>query len=327
MCKSHSIGSSIAVAFFFLTNVIFYIVRNFQKMQAFSMKRFVMIMNCILLLCLFSGCQSKTDTCQIAATTLPVYEFAAMLCEGTDLMVCQIITQEVSCLHDYTLQSSQMRAIEAADTLIISGAGLEDFLDDALSTKSVIIDASSSINLLCPDAEEHHDHSHHHDKDPHIWLSPENAKTMAVNICTGLVLQYPKYADSFSANLDALTKRLDNLSDYGKNTLSQLSCRELITFHDGFSYFADAFDLTVLKAVEEDAGSEASAAELKELIGFVEYYSLPAIFTETNGSTSSAKTVATETGSEIYCLDMAMSGTSYFDAMYHNIDTVKEALG
>ena len=33
-----------------------------------------------------------------------------------------------------------------------------------------------------------------------------------------------------------------------------------------------------------------------------------------------------ETGAKIYTLDMAMAGNSYFDAMYHNIDTIKEAL-
>ena len=44
-----------------------------------------------------------------------------------------------------------------------------------------------------------------------------------------------------------------------KTSLESLSCRELITFHDGFSYFADAFDLTILRAMEEEAGSEASA--------------------------------------------------------------------
>ena len=35
---------------------------------------------------------------------------------------------------------------------------------------------------------------------------------------------------------------------------------------------------------------------------------------------------ARETGAGVYQLDMAMSGSSYFDAMYHNLDTIKEAL-
>ena len=81
-----------------------------------------------------------------------------------------------------------------------------------------------------------------------------------------------------------------------------------------------------LKAIEEESGSEASAAQLIELIGLVREHRLPAIFTETNGSVSAAKIVAAETGIKTACLDMAMSGDSYFEAMYHNIDTIKESL-
>ena len=36
--------------------------------------------------------------------------------------------------------------------------------------------------------------------------------------------------------------------------------------------------------------------------------------------------IAAETGANIYQLDMVMAGNSYFEALYHNIDTLKEAL-
>ena len=117
------------------------------------------------------------------------------------------------------------------------------------------------------------------------------------------------------------------MQHYGEQALSQLSCRELITFHDGFAYFANSFGLTIVKAIEEESGREASAAELKELIGLVNNHQLPAVFTERNGGVSAAEVIAAETGCKLYALDMAMSGDSYFTAMYHNIDTIKEALG
>ena len=78
--------------------------------------------------------------------------------------------------------------------------------------------------------------------------------------------------------------------------------------------------------MEEESGSEASAAELKHLITLVREHNLPAIFTERSGSTSAAGVIAAETGAKVFALDMAMAGNSYFEAMYHNIDTVKEAL-
>ena len=291
------------------------------------MKRFILCF--VLLGLLLSGCSQAEIPAQVAATTLPVYEFTTALCAGTPITVTRLVTEEVSCLHDYSLNVRQVRAAEAAEWIVLSGAGLEEFLDDLLDGKETI-DASAGIELLCPDEDLEHDHSHeghHHESDPHIWLSPANAKIMAENICAGLSAKYPQYTQIFQQNLAELLIKLEALDAYGKETLSVLSCREMITFHDGFSYFAEAFDLTILEAVEEESGSEASARELIHLIEEVEHHNLPAIFTETNGSISAAHIISRETGAKCFALDMAMSGDSYFDAMYHNIDTIKEALG
>lgn len=291
-----------------------------------------------------AGC-SSTDHAPIAATTLPVYEFTLALCQGTGLEVCRLVTESVSCLHDYTLQVSQMCSIEAAQVVILSGAGLEEFLEDALTGAQEIVDASQGISLLPGGHHHDHDHEHDHDHDhdsheaesgdhqpqddisydSHIWLSPANAMVMAQNICQGLCDQFPQNADTFRANLKPLLERLEALRRYGEESLAELSCRELITFHDGFTYLADAFHLDIWEAVEEESGSEASAAELISLIEILRDHDLPAVFTETNGSDAAARILAAETGAGLFQLDMAMAGDSYFDAMYRNIDTLKEA--
>ena len=278
----------------------------------------------LILFLFLVGCAAPAEQADIAATTLPVYEFTSRLCEGTGLTVTRLITESVSCLHDYSLSVRQVRAVESADTVVVSGAGLEEFMHDLLSGRNVI-DASTGIPLLGCE-HDHEDDHHHHEADSHIWLSPENAKSMCANICAGLEEKYPQYASLFRANLAKLTADIQILEDYGKQQLSSLSCRELITFHDGFAYFAQSFDLHILAAVEEESGSEASAKELKELIGLIESHQIPAIFTEKSGSVSAAGIISRETGVAIYDLDMAMAGSSWFDAMYHNIDTIKEAL-
>ena len=283
----------------------------------------------VLSLCL-AGC-TDTAPAQIAATTLPVYEFTGRLCQGTPLEVVRLVTEEVSCLHDYSLNVRQVKAAEAAETVVISGAGLEDFLDGILA-EGKLIDASQGIDLICPEEghehghEHDHGHGHSHENDPHIWLSPKAAMEMARNICRGLCQRYPQYTDTFQANLEPLLRELEALQAYGEAELSGLSCRDLITFHDGFAYFAQAFDLHILEAVEEESGSEASARELIHLIEEVEHHALPAVFTEKSGSVSAASVIVRETGCAQYALDMAMAGNSWFDAMYHNIHTIKEAL-
>ena len=291
------------------------------------MKRITVFL--ILFSLVLCGCTAQVEPAQIAATTLPVYEFTLRLCQDTDITVTRLVTESVSCLHDYTLQVSQMRAIEYAELVVISGAGLEEFLYDALETANQAIDASQGMELLCPDEDHGHEeseHEHHHSEDPHIWLSPVRAAQMAVNICDGLCEAYPQYQDTFQNNLEGLRSDLAALQAYGDAARAELSCRELITFHDGFAYFAEAFDLTIVEAVEEESGSEVSAYELIRLIGIIQEHDLPAIFTETNGSTAAAQTIAAETGAALYSLDMVMAGESYFEAMYRNIDIIREAL-
>ncbi len=286
------------------------------------MKKLCLLFIILPLLCV--GC-GKQEYAQIVTTTLPVYEFTTELCENTPITISKLITEEVSCLHDYSAQVSQMQKIESAKVVVLSGAGLEDFLDDVLDSSRKTINASEGIDLTCSTEEHHSDH--HHEQDPHIWLSPEKAKQMCVNIAANLSDIYPEYEEFFLENLLNLLSKLDELQEYGETTLQDLSCRNLITFHDGFSYFAEAFDLHLLKAIEEESGSEVSAKELVEISELITEQDIPAIFTETNGSITSARRLREETGVTVYTLDMALSGSSYFDAMQHNIDTIKEALG
>lgn len=278
-----------------------------------------------LLIFTLTGC-GKRQTAQIAATTAPVYTFASFLCQGTDLQVTQLVTESVSCLHDYTLKVDQVKAAEAAQWVVVSGAGLEDFLDGVISQEKVI-DASDGVSLLCEDEKEAHRHEdgHHHEEDPHIWLDVKNAMIMADNICIGLCEAYPQWRETFQDNNAELQSRLKLLDEYGQTALSGVSHRQLITFHDGFSYLAQGYGLEILEAIEEESGSEASARDLIDLIGIVNNHRLPAVFTERNGSPSAASVISRETGCRVYALSMAMQG-DYFENMVLNFDILKEAL-
>lgn len=290
------------------------------------MKKISLFLILALLLCL-AGCAEAKSTPPIVATTKPVYDFTSLLCSGTDLQVGRLINENVSCLHDYSLSVKQVRMAEAAQVMVISGAGLEAFMDELLAGCDHLIISSQGISSLECTQDHEHTHDHSHEIDAHIWLSPINAKRMAQNICQGLSLAYPDYSATFQQNLAALSNDLDALQAYGEEQLSALSCRELVTFHDGFGYMAHAFDLTIAAAVEEESGSEASAKELIELIELIELHQIPAIFAEINGSTSAPGIIAAETGTSVHLLDMAMGEGDYFASMRKNIDTLKEALG
>lgn len=275
-----------------------------------------------LLLCLV-GCNTAEDA-QIVATTKPVYQFTSVLCQNTPIKVELLISENVSCLHDYTLQVDQMRKLENAELIVINGAGFEDFLSDALPTGKHIVDCSQGISLRC-DTQHSHDEGHSHEADPHIWLSIPNAKMMAKTIYTALCEYYPEYAKIFTDNLDTLGAAFTMLENES-GALANLSNREIITFHDGFSYLADTFNLHIVKAIEEESGSEASARELIEIIREIDLHNIPAIFTEVSGSASAPSIIQAETNVNVFALDMGLSERDYFQAMKYNILTLKEAL-
>lgn len=278
-------------------------------------KRIALLVLCAMLLTA-CGTTPQTGGPTVAATTAPLAQFLEALCENTDIRVDLVISEPVSCLHDYSLTVGQMRTIGAADCLFLSGAGLEEFMADALSQAKATVDCSQNLDLLELDGES----------DPHIWLAPKNAEVMAKNAADGLTALYPQYGDTFRKNLAALIARLEDLQQYGEDALKDLSCRELITFHDGFAYFAGAFDLTILASIEEESGSEASAKSLAEISTLVESHNIPVVFMEANGSTAGAEAIARETRCGLSTLSTGLGGSDYFDILRQNIDAVKEAL-
>jgi zinc transport system substrate-binding protein len=280
------------------------------------------------LLC--TGCASdagagQEDTVHIVATTYPVYLFASAITDGVEgVEVTRLITESVSCLHDYTLTVKDMKAIERADVLILSGAGLEEFMEDALAqTDAAVIDCSQSVELL-PSLEDGEDG----EDDPHIWMSPDNAAAMLEAILQGLTRLDGDHARQYTENYSAACAQLASI----QAAPADLACPYLITFHDGFQYFAQANGLTLLKSIEEEEGSEASAAEIKEIVALIRDYDIPAIFTEKNGSDATAQAIARETGVAVVQLDLIMSGegsglAAYVDAMNADLDAIVQALG
>jgi len=311
------------------------------------------IFSLILPLLLLAGCTpaQPTDELTVVATTYPVYLFATAVTEGVDgVRVERLNTGETSCLHDYTLSVTDMKLLERADVIVMSGAGLEDFLEDALATSdAAVIDCSKGVALLENLSHHHDEHDHSHDGhdhghfDPHIWMSADNAVIMLSNAAEGLKNLDAGHAELYEHNLSAALEQLCGgerslaterllAQAVGHTSLDGVCTNTgIITFHDGFQYFVRDMELELLEAIEEEAGSEASAHEIKEISELVKEQSIPAIFTEKNGSAATANAIARETGCKVYALDMIMSGEGsgiqpYIDAMTYNIQTVAEAM-
>ena len=271
------------------------------------MKRLIPLLTAAFLL-LLAGCKGAPETepgFSIACTTYPVYLLANSIAGDTDgVEVTLVINQQVSCLHDYSLTVSDMKVLEGADVVVINGAGLEDFLPDALDGRSVI-DCGKDIALLSEDEDDHDreaEHHHHHEEgDPHIWMDPARYAQMARNLADGLSEADPEHGALYL-------------------TRGEACARELEAFYTEMSEYAAPLQ-----------GAEVSAKALKETISIVQEHQLPAVFTEVNGSTNAARTIQQECSVEVYTLSMIMSGhtgdtiSAYKAAIRQNLETITEA--
>ena len=302
-----------------------------------------LLLSSLALLLLLSSCgpseKAEDDSLSIVATTYPIYLFVSEVVKDVDgVTVTPLIQQDISCLHDYTLTVQDMKILESLDLLVINGAGLDNFILEATSIPdSSIIDCSVNI---CPFPQSG-GHSHEgeeissHDStdlDPHFWMDPARAAAMLQTIKARLIELDPDHKEQYQKNGEKAAAELLAEKDKMNSRLSTLSTRKLITFHDGFAYFADAFGLSILLSVEEEEGKEASAQVISEAIQLIQTHKLPAIFTEINGSDSTANAIAREADVEVYPLSMIMSGSTenpgihlYLSAMHENMNTILRA--
>ena len=260
--------------------------------------------------------QTEGDELTVVATTYPVYLFAQAVTDGVEgVTVERLNTGETSCLHDYTLSVNDMKLLERADVIALSGAGLEDFMEDALAASdAAVIDCSQGVELLENLSHHHDDHDHSHDGhdhghfDPHYWLDPDNGIIMAENLAAGLTALDSDNQTAYANNAARIAELLPRGAYDCHRQLDGLGSPKLITFHDGFRYFAHAFEMELLESIEEEAGSEASAKEIVEITALVKEHGLPGVFTEVNGSEATAKAISRETGCQVAQLSLLMDG-------------------
>ncbi len=292
------------------------------------MKKTIPVLWLVLLL-LLPGCARKKQEprLSIVCTTYPIYLLVSSLTEGVEGVAAERLDPSSGgCLHDYTLTVADMKKLDRADIIALNGAGLEEFLEAALETSdAVVIDCSMGVDLLenlshDHDGDDHDGHDHGH-WDPHYWMDPANARIMAANLRNQLVLADPHYAEVYETNTRNADMTLLSCQTTIENLMMEFRPQMgtypgLITFHDGFQYFARACGLPLLASIEEEAGSEASAREIVEISALVKAYNIPIIFTEINGSDATANAIARETGCQVAQLSMLMDGPDEADSAF-----------
>lgn len=225
--------------------------------------------------------------------------------------------------HVYEPTPADAKSVAAASIVFVNGLGFEGWLErltKSAAYKGPVVTVSKGVKSREMEEEEEHGHDHgkkkehghhHHEgKDPHAWQSLKNGLLYVKNIADGLCKAdatgcdvYRKNAADYSAEIEALDKQVRE--DIGKLAKAK---RKVITSHDAFGYFGDAYGVTFVAPVGVSTESEASAADVAKLIRQIKKEKITALFVENISDPRLIEQIGRETG-------IKPGGALYSDAL------------
>ena len=180
--------------------------------------------------------------------------------------------------------------------------------------------------------DEHAHDEHGHDEhggqnDPHIWLSPSNAKVMASAIAEHLSSAFPEHRTAYQANLTSLHQSLDQLDAELRQKFSAISGRNYLVFHDAYQYLEQEYQLGAVGAISLDPEQVSSPARLRAARANLADKQISCVFSEPQFPTRAIQTVISGTDTQIGDLDplgadLTPSADLYFQLLHNMADNM-----
>lgn len=235
--------------------------------------------------------------------------------------------------HVFSPTPSDAKTLGAAKAVFVNGMGLEGWITRlvaAAGAKTTPVTVSAGITPR--QAEE----GGHHTIDPHAWQSVANVKIYVANIRNGLKSADPAGAAAYDASTKAYLGKIDDLEREVRETIGKIppDRRKIITTHDAFGYFGQAYGVQFIAPLGVSADSEPSARDVARIISQVKRQKIPAVFMENISDPRMMQQIARETGAKIggtlYSDALSDAGGpagTYLDMMRSNVRELAKALG
>jgi len=287
--------------------------KSIKKVGTFT----ISVLLTAILLSFISGCIDTDDekNFDIILVTIPSIEEVVRSISGGDVEVV-VMVPEGRDPHSYSPTPSQLMKASRADVYFKVGSGIE-FEELHLDTikeqndKMLVVDLSEGIDIL--DFDEHygykgyegnltiHDDHDHDGGDPHIWLSPKNMRTMAMNVLNGLKAADPENTDIYQANHDIYETRLMSAISEISDMLMPYRGEEFLAYHPSWGYFGDDLELMQI-AIEQD-GKRPGPQGILSVIEQAKERNITVVFVELQFDTSDADVIADAIGGEVVTVD------------------------
>ncbi len=274
-----------------------------------------------------------SKTMVLAATIFPAADIVHRVA-GPDVRVLQVLPAGAS-PHTFDLTPKQVRQLQDV-RLVFKIGGIDDWIDGVADSlpRDAIIALHKDIARL-PFHHDGHGHDHgstHRDEefDPHYWLSAANGAIMARTIAGALSAYDPAHAAVYEANCQAYVRELTKLHADLKSTMGGLDNNKMIVFHDGWRYFAAAYNLEIAAVFQPSPGREPTPRNLQKLYEVARRSGARVVFSEPQLPSSSIEPLLHDLGLKLVVLD-PLGGIepsdSYASLLQRNAHSILQALG
>lgn len=245
--------------------------------------------------------------------------------------------------HVYSPTPADGRRLTEARVVFMNGLDFEGWIDRLVrssGTRAMKVEAAKGVKPLRAGEDSHsHGHgSHGHDHggaDPHAWQNIANARIYVANIRDALIAADPSGKAEYEANAAAYLAKLDELEAEVKALVAGIPAenRRIITSHDAFGYFEEAYGIDFVSPQGVSTDAEASAKDVAAIIRQIKRENIKAVFVENVSDARLMERIAKETGARIgtrvysdaLSEENGPAGT-YIDMMRHNIRAFSAAL-
>lgn len=204
--------------------------------------------------------------------------------------------------HSYQVTFKDTAALKKADLVFYSGHHLEGKMQDILEKRKeahggvfAVTDAIPTEKLLKPQEEFEKYH------DPHIWGNPELWANCVDVVVKALSEADPEGAEEYELRAELYYDELVKLHAWVKKRVEEIPAgqRVLVTSHDAFFYFGNAFGFEVRGLQGISTNSESGLKDRAELVQFIKDRKIKMIFPESSVNAKGIKAVAEEAGVKV----------------------------
>jgi len=280
-----------------------------------------------------SGQESHKDRLKVVASFSILGDFVKNV--GGDRVDVASLVGPNGNAHVYAPSPADAKKVADARLVFVNGLGFEGWLDrliKASATRATIVVATKGIKPRARGGDHDHDHG---GADPHAWQSVANAKIYVANIRDALIAADPAGKSVYQANAAVYLGKLDALEREVRDVIGKIASerRRVITSHNAFGYFEDAYGIAFIAPLGVSTEAEASARDVAALVRQIRRQRAAAIFLENVTDPRLIEQIARETGAKVggtlysdALTDDRGDAATYIDLIRHNLKQLAAAL-